>query len=128
MKKKIAIYAKSAKTEYMEIYDKEGNVLIFGVASAIISLVTGSFLFLYFASKAVSSSVKLIGLVWMIYSGLVLIGIELFERSRKKEAAAYLIALGLVGVIFGVGFFLGALLTIFTGVLALKYHYGLHKK
>ena len=39
-------------------------------------------MFLYLASKDVSSSAKLIGLVWMIYSGLVLIE---FEKEGLRQ-------------------------------------------
>lgn len=121
--KKILKKAFSAQNRTSYVHDKEDNVVVFGAVSAVISLVTGAFFFLFFVVQDVDIIVRSLGLLWMIYSGLILVGLELFERTKKKEAAVYLAILGLVGVLLGVGFFLGGILTLITGCLALKYHY-----
>jgi len=118
----------STQTRTSYVHNKEDNVLIFGAISAIFSLVTGAFMLLYFAAQDIGVEVRFLGLLWMVYSGLILVGVELFERTKKKEAAVYLIILGATGFFFGVGFYFGSLMTVFTGYLALRYHIGLHKK
>lgn len=110
-----------------EQHNKENNVLIFGAVSAIVSLITGSLLLLFLVAKGVEGNITLLGISWMVYSGLILVGIDLFEKSKKREAAWYLIVLGIVGIFLAVGFFLAGWITLFTGFLAYRYSKGLHK-
>jgi chromate transport protein ChrA len=119
------IFSHQRRTSY--VHNKEDNILIFGAVASMSALVTGGFLFLYMLLQDVNGPVKLLGLIWMIYSALVLIGVELFEQSRKKAAAIYLFVLSAFGVLFGVGFFVTPALVFFTSILAIRYHHELHK-
>lgn len=101
------------------------HIWAFGLTSAILSLISGILIFLIASipwAFPIQPFIKFFALTWIVFAIVFLAGVLLFEKHRKKQAALVFLISGFVGLIFAVGFFIGAGIAIFTGFLAWKDH------
>lgn len=95
-------------------------VYLLGSVSGIMCITLGLTMALF--SSAVSAFVPFIvlGFIWFFFGVMTLAGVYFFQTGKKKQGAFIMISSGLMGMPFGVGFFLGSALAVFSGALALK--------
>lgn len=97
------------------------NIAAFGSVAGIISIVSGGFLFLFLRILNMHNYIEYLGIIWIIFGFIFFFGVYLFEKGEKKRSGTIFLVFGFIGLLVGVGFFVGAFLAIGAGSLAFKY-------
>ncbi len=83
----------------------------------VVSIVSGIVLYVLLLPLQVAEYVRAVGLVWVLFGVLAFYGLYVFEYEDRRTGGRMLAVLGLFGLVFGVGFFAGALMMVFAGIL-----------
>ncbi|MFH1126681.1 MAG: hypothetical protein ABIG84_04320 [archaeon] len=100
---------------------KKDNVHLFGGVAGIVSIISGIVMYVMVSPLAVAEHIKVLGLVWVVFGLLAFYALYVFEYVDRRRGGRILAALGVIGMLVGVGFFLGALMMAFSGILAIRY-------
>ncbi len=95
-------------------------VYLLGSVSGIMCITLGLTMALFSIAIAAFVPFVVLGLIWFFFGAMTLAGVYFFQIGKKKQGAFIMISSGLMGMPFGVGFFLGSALAVFSGALALK--------
>ena len=125
VKSKIKKIVKNAfstqKNKY--VLTNEDMILILGINASLISIISGSFMYLFLKAIYLTSTLvnmHLVFLMWIVFGLLTLLGTLMFQDNKEKSGK-FLVVVGIISLIVGTGFVIGALLTIITGILAFHY-------
>ncbi len=117
--KKILEHAFSTQFREYEHHTRD-YVYLLGSISGIMCITLGLSMSLFSSTIAAFFPFLVLGLVWVFFGTMTLAGVSLFRSGKKKQGAIVLLSSGLMGLPFGVGFFLGSALAAFSGGLAIK--------
>ncbi len=107
--------------ETAHVHRKSDEVHVFGSVAGVVSIVSGIVLHVLLLPLDAAWYVRGIGLVWVLFGVLAFYGLYVFEYEDRRAGGRMLAVSGLFGLVFGAGFFAGALMMIFSGILGIAY-------
>lgn len=105
--------------ETAHVHRRGDDVHVFGSVAGVVSIVSGIVLYVLLLPLQVAEYIRVVGLVWVLFGVLAFYGLYVFEYEDRRTGGRMLAVLGLFGLVFGVGFFVGALMLVFAGVLGI---------
>ena len=103
------------------VHRRRDEVHVFGSVAGVVSIVSGIVLYVLLMPVSVVGYIRVVGLVWVLFGVLAFYGLYVFEYEDRRTGGRMLAILGLFGLFFGVGFFVGSLMMVFAGILGIRY-------
>lgn len=114
-------FVRVSETGSGHVHRKKDNVHLFASVAGVLSIISGILLYLMLLSVSVPEYLRVLGLVWVLFGLLDFYALYVFEYENRRNGGRMLAIIGIVGFMFGLGFFIGALMMVFSGLLAIKY-------
>ena len=105
--------------ETAHVHRRGDDVYVFGSVAGVVSIVSGIVLYVLLMPLSVAGYIRVAGLVWVLFGVLAFYGLYVFEYEDRRTGGRMLAVLGLFGLVFGVGFFVGSLMMVFAGILGI---------